>query len=315
MSHTTRFMHRLLHYWPAKVISLAVALLMVLFNDFSSLEVRVISVPLEIIFPEQFLPATEYPSNVRVSLRGEGEEIVGILSEDLRAYIDLSNRESGGLRNSSVIIERRGNALEVDPLEISVDPSQISLRMENRELRDINIEPIVSGAPPPGYQLLQVRVSPSIIEVAGPQSLIEQLELLPTESIELTDRRESFTTRVELVSPRPLLQYPGGNAVDVAIEIGETQIVNTYNGVEVELIDLLPSLSIVPPLPTVDIQLEGRYSLLQELDFSLVTLIADASALQEAGQYELEVQFELSEELTDINLIEILPSSISVTVE
>ena len=297
------------------MISLVIALLLVLFNDFSSLEVRVISVPLEVLLPEEFLPATEYPSNVRVSLRGEGNEIVGILSEDLLAYIDLSNHQQEGQRNSSVIIERRGNAREVDPLEISVDPSQISIRMESRELGALNIEPVVGGSPPLGYELQQVRVSPSVVEVAGPQSLINLLTSLQTQTIDLTERRESFSARVELVSPRPLLQYPSGNVVDVAVEIGETQIVNTYNSVAIEITDLRSAFTIVPPLPQVDLQLEGRYSLLQELDISLIQLTADASNISGAGEHELEVQFQLPEELTEVNLLEIVPSTITLVVE
>ena len=306
---------KLLRYWPAKVTSLGVAVLLVLFNDFSSLDLRVISVPLEIVHSEEFLPATDLPSNVRVSLRGEGEEIVGILSEDLRAHIDLSHNEQSGLRTSSIIVERRGNALNVDPLEIGVEPSQISLRMENRQIGSPDVQPVVTGALPAGYRVLQVRVSPSVVEVAGPQSVMEQLEALNTETIDIAGRRESFVARVGLVSPRPFLQYLSGGTVEVTVEIGETQITNTYTGVDVEVVNVAPNLSVVPPLPKVDLVLEGRYSLLQGLDTDLVVFTADASEITAPGEYQMPVQYEVPEELADITLFDVSPDNVNVIIE
>jgi hypothetical protein len=100
-------LRRLVHNWPAKILSLAAAVLLVVFNNVSRLEERFFSVPLELKLPAEYVPAAEYPQQVRIVLRGESEEIFRIEEQDIRAYVDLSEHDSSGEYQEPVEIERR----------------------------------------------------------------------------------------------------------------------------------------------------------------------------------------------------------------
>ena len=84
-----RFFERILDNWPAKIISLAVALVLFLFYRIVNLEERFFNVPLSIEVPENFTASGNYPRSVRITLRGGQEEIFHILEEDIRASADL----------------------------------------------------------------------------------------------------------------------------------------------------------------------------------------------------------------------------------
>jgi hypothetical protein len=61
---------KLLENWPAKVISLVVAIFIMFLYNLTRLDQRLITVPLNISEGRSYVPATEYPKTVRVTIRG-----------------------------------------------------------------------------------------------------------------------------------------------------------------------------------------------------------------------------------------------------
>ena len=68
----------LLADWPAKILSLAAAVLLFFFQSVNRLEERPLSVPLTIIANDDFVPASAYPRTVRLVPRGESNAIYAI---------------------------------------------------------------------------------------------------------------------------------------------------------------------------------------------------------------------------------------------
>ncbi|MFW5812282.1 MAG: hypothetical protein ACOCWS_04785, partial [Alkalispirochaetaceae bacterium] len=87
---------RLLRNWPAKVLSFVAALMLLVFHNITTLEERFISVPLELRLDESLVPASDYPRQVRVRLRGDSEEVFRVVEESITAYADLTEHESEG---------------------------------------------------------------------------------------------------------------------------------------------------------------------------------------------------------------------------
>ncbi len=280
---------RLLHNWPAKVLSLTAAILLLVFHDISRLEERFFSVPLELELPRGYVPASNHPNNVRISLRGESDEIFRILEEDIRAYVDLTDHDAAGEFRVPVEVERRGTARAVEPLEISVEPLEVAITLEEGLQKGVEVAPSMSGFPPTGYELTQYQVSPSTVEIEGPSSHVEDIEEVSTEEIDLTGRREDFSVRVRLQRPDPLVSFLGGDVVEFRGIIEEAVVLHTFETVEIILLGLAPDLELQGALPSGVVRVQGRQLELEDIEPEDVQLIADASSITEPGTYEISV--------------------------
>jgi YbbR domain-containing protein len=306
-----RLIGRLLHNWPAKALSLAAAILLLVFHDISRLEERFFSVPLELELPQGYVPASSFPDNVRVSLRGESEEIFRILEEDIRAYVDLTEHDNAGVFKEPVRVERQGTARGIEPLEIGVEPLEVEITLEETLRKGVDVQPSLSGFPPPGYELTQYQISPSTVEIEGPSSRVEDIEEVATEDIELTGRREDFSVRVRLQRPDPLVDFLGGDVVEFRGIIEEAVVLHTFDPVETVVLGLDPQLQIDGQLPSGIVRVQGRQLDLEETEPEQVQLIVDASGIDEPGIYELPVRPDVPQGLI---VLRYEPTDVQVTV-
>lgn len=284
---------RLLTNWPAKVVALAAAVLLVVFNDVARLEERFFSVPLELELDEDYVPGSPYPGNVRVRLRGNSDAVFRVLEEDIRAFVDLTEHDTGGVYKEPIQIEKRGTALEVDPLEIRVEPLEVTVALERKILKSLEVRPSLVGFPPAGYQLSQYRLTPSTVEVEGPRSRVEDLTHIVTEDIELAGRREDFSVRVRLVRPDPLVAIPGGDVVEFRGVVEETVILHTFEDVEIVFLDLPEDSRILSEVGTGSIRVQGKQLDVESVAPEDVRLVADGSIVTGPGTFVLRVRPEI----------------------
>ena len=288
-----RILKRILNNWPAKIIALAVAIFVVIYNDARRLEERFFSVPLDIVVSDTLILASEVTDGVRIGLRGEPDSIFSVRENDIRAYVDFSSHRSEGNFRGPIRIERRGIAASMEPLEVTVEPFEVTVDLERREQRSVTITPITSGFPPPGYRHLSSRATPERVLIEGPRSLVEGVDEIRTEDIDLTGRQEDFAVSVRLVRPDPLVNFPGGDVVDVQGMIEETVIRRRFEDIEIILLGLDPSLDPAVTLPGGNILGQGRQNEIDAVRSDQARLVVNASEVTAPGSYELPVRPEL----------------------
>jgi hypothetical protein len=226
--------------WPVKVLSLAAALIISVSYRMSTLETRFFSVPLQVQSSETLIPAVSFASAVRISIRGEADGIQPILEEDIEAFIDLTRYATEGNYRVPVQIRKRGSALGVEPLEISVLPVEIPLILEQRVTRNISVFPVFSGAVAFGYELTNQSIIPGSVVAEGPRSIIMDPHLyLNTETINLDRRFDDFSIMVNVINDNQLITIQGNRMLEfrgaisriVREEIVEEHI-QTFNNAE-----------------------------------------------------------------------------------
>jgi hypothetical protein len=78
--------------------------------------------------------------------------------------------------------------------------------VSGREIeREITVEPSVAGQPAPTYEVKEVLATPARVRVTGPASSVNLLEKVPTRTISVEGRRESFDaprTAIHLADPK-----------------------------------------------------------------------------------------------------------------
>jgi len=209
-----KILAKIMEKWPVKVLSLAAALIISVSYRMNTLETRFFTVPLQIESSETLIPASQFPGAVRVSLRGEGDGIQPILDEDIEAYIDLSRYTAEGNYRVPVQLRKKGSAIGIEPLEISVQPIEILMLLEQRVTKNIPVFPVFSGIVAEGYELTYQSLIPGSVAAEGPRSVMESHIEFNTETINLDRRYDDFSIMVNIINDNPLIFLHGNRMLE-----------------------------------------------------------------------------------------------------
>lgn len=311
MWNKKKILHLLLDDWVAKVLCLVLAIVLYVFYQFSNLRDRPISVPVTLISSENLVPASQYPRTVRLLLRGESDEIYAIHESDLEAIIDLGVHTVPGTWRVPVKILKRGSALMAEPLTISVEPSEISIILETKFTRQLEIIPEFRGLVESGFEMVGYEVVPGTIDAVGPTSVVEGIQQAFTEAIDLTGRDENFAVRVRVLKADSVIHYATSEFVEVKVVISRELVFRTVTAIPVEVRNLLSGLSLKSELPSVSLRVSGSRKKLEDLNPGSLVAHIDFSAITKPGEYALPVQLVLPEGL-ELDTVE--PARLTITV-
>ncbi|MCL2277288.1 MAG: hypothetical protein FWC21_05260 [Treponema sp.] len=200
--------------WPVKVLSLAAAILISVFYRMNTLETRFFTVPLIVESSEFLVPSSVFETSIRVSLRGEADGIQPILEQDIEAYIDLGRYSSEGSYRAPVQIRKKGSALGVEPLEISVQPIEIPVVLEQKISRNVPVFPVLTGTVAEGFELTYQTIIPGSVAAEGPRSALDSHTGFSTETISLDRRYEDFSIMVNIININPLITIQGNRMLE-----------------------------------------------------------------------------------------------------
>jgi YbbR domain-containing protein len=230
-SRTAKLLRRIfLEDWSLKLLSLAIALVLWLVVTGQNEPVTAhVNVQLNFIRPQLFEISNDPPRTVDVMLTGSRNKLDDLTALDLVATVDLSDQHPG-----ERVLRLADKAAISLPQGVKVDgfqPSAIAIRIEPIVERQIAIEPKLEGKPANGYQVYAVRPNKATVTVRGPESRVNALQKLQTESIWLSGHNATFTasdlgidvpdTKVDLLDP----------VINVQVEIAELAVERTYSGV------------------------------------------------------------------------------------
>jgi hypothetical protein len=324
---------RAVENWPAKVLSIALAIILFIFHRMSVLEDRFFSVPLNIELNGSLVPAGSYPHMIRISLRGDASGILPILEDDIEAYVDMTKYTEPGTYRAPVQVRKQGTALGVDSLEINVDPIEINLELDQKISKNVPLNPIYQGYLEQGYELVNYTLNPSQVVVDGPQGLMSNISGLSTEAIELGGRSEDFTVSVRVLNRDPLLVIRGDGVTEFRGFIISSVIERSIDTIPIVLQGLSADLIVVSQdnfatgsaLEGVDgtpdddtlviaqgsVRLGGGQNKLENFVPPARFLKVDASGITEPGTYTLPV---IADESPDFTLIRTDPPDVTVEV-
>ena len=200
--------------WPVKVLSLAAAVIIFVFYRMNNLETRFFTIPVIIESNETLIPAASFSSTVKISLRGEGDSIHPIIEDDIEAYIDLERYTTEGSYRVPVQIRKKGSALGVEPLEISVLPVEIPLILERKVTRIVPVFPVFQGIVANGFEMKSQLLIPGSVVAEGPRSVLDNNVHFYTEVINLDRRYDNFSIMVNIINENPLINILGNRLLE-----------------------------------------------------------------------------------------------------
>ncbi len=280
---------KLLENWPAKIICLTLALLLFMFYRMSTLEQRVFSVPVRIQTNGEMVPAASYPRTVTVRLRGETDVLYPIEEKDISVYFDLTNLEREGEFRIPLQVRISGPVGDSSVLEATVEPAEVTMRVENRSVKKVPVVPSFTGYPEAGYEFDGYLINPVSVEVSGPRTLVDSIEEMLTEPIDLSGRNAGFEGSALLVNRSPLLQVSSGGTVEYRVRITHTIITRTFTDVPVVLEGLDSRFEVVEDIEAGSLTVRGRQIDLAEITVPERALRVNARNITYTGVYSLPV--------------------------
>ena len=222
--------------WSLKLLSLAIAIVLWLVVTGQNEPVTAhVNVQLNFIRPQLLEISNDPPRTVDVMLTGSRNKLDDLTALDLVATVDLSEQRAG-----ERVLRLADKAQISLPQGVKVDgfqPSAIPIRLEPILERQITIEPKLEGKPADGYEVYAVRPSKGSVTVRGPESRVNALQRVLTESIWLSGHKETFTASsvgIDVADAKVDLLDP---VVNVEIEIGEHRVEKSFSGVAVSAAD------------------------------------------------------------------------------
>lgn len=186
--------------WHLKLLSLAVAFALFAVSRQPDHEVLLANVPLEFIHLAPGLEISgEPPAAVNVRLRGPRDLVQGLTANQLAVQADLINKTAG----ERVIQLKAADVQKPEKVEVRrLDPPTVELKLELTKRKTVPVEPQFIGSVGHGYEYFVTGLEPSVVEIEGPESKVEQVDKVLTESVRITGRHESFQLQVDLETSR-----------------------------------------------------------------------------------------------------------------
>ncbi len=284
------FFERLLYNWPAKILSLVAAIIIFLFYRMSTLDERFFSAPVKVLLPEGYAIAEEYQKSVKITIRGEENKIYPILESDIQPYVDLRDHRSEGIFMVPVRIKKTGTALDVQSMEVRVDPAELKFVLARVVDKSVKVKPIIRGTVAHGYEMAQYTVTPDSVVITGPRNHVEKIDEVSTSVIDLTGKKSDFNTTVRVVVRDPFVHVKGSPVVNFFAVISEAVILKNFKNLDIISVDLDSNLRLASSLPRGEIKIQGSQLLVENLTPDDLRLVVDCSGVKHPGKFLLPVK-------------------------
>ncbi len=160
-------------------------------------------------------------NRVQLQVRGPSGRLKPEDLSDAAVILDLGNINRPGdwtytIQASNVSLP---NAVEF----LRAVPAQIRLRFERRVSRLVPVRLHISNPPPDGYRVESQEVVPEQLPIVGPQSNVEQVSFVDTDSIDLSNVVGKAEFRVNTFVSDPQVRFDTDPRVTVKIHVAKIQ--------------------------------------------------------------------------------------------
>ncbi len=188
------------------------------------------AVQLNILHPADLAISNDPPRTIVLVMKGSRQNLNLVTLLDLVATVDVSEQRPGErvLRLSSDTVQM------VLPAGVKIEsfqPNSISLVLETRIERQLEVEVKLEGKPAEGYEVYRTEPTRKTITVRGPASHVNALHKAPTEIISLDGRKASFTVSNVPINILDQKIEVVDSSVDVLVEIVERQVEKSFTPV------------------------------------------------------------------------------------
>lgn len=215
-----------------KLLALALAILLFVVSRQPVSDVKLFSVPLEYRGLSSGVEISgDVEQTVSLRVRGPRDLVRSLTPSQLTVVADLTNKEPGErvVQLHTYDVSLPDNGIRV----IQIEPASIRLMLEPKLRKRVSVEAQFMGQLAEGVEIYNVNANPPDVEIEGPESQLNKIEHLLTESVNLSGRNEDFQASVDVETPHRSLRVLTPSPIRLSIQIGEKRSVRRIAGVPV----------------------------------------------------------------------------------
>lgn len=250
-----------------KLLAFLLAIILFVVSKQPISDVRLTGIPIEFRGPGSTMDVSvESQQLISVRLRGPRDIVRSLTPNQLAVVANLNSRDPG----ERTIQFRPDDVLRPDNIQVlQIEPASIRIRIDQMVGRIVPIKPGWVDQPPAGYEVYNWSISPSEVEIEGPQQQIREVLSLSTEAIRLRDRTSDFISKVDVQPLQQTIRVKTPGPITVKVEMGETRIRRTLHGVKVEWDDLPQRYLLLTKV--VSVVIYGPASIVRQIESDLIT--------------------------------------------
>jgi YbbR domain-containing protein len=200
-----------------KLTSVLLALLLWVAINGEPQSAIVLKVPLEYRnYPKGIEVLGDTLNTVDVRLSASSSLIKRLDPTDIAAVIDLSDW-SLGERTYSITSENIRIPHGVSLTKVT--PNKVRLKFEPTRRKTVEIRPRITGKVAEGYDIESVLSHPSETQIEGPEGHLTGVDIVSTDSVDVSGRSESYETRAHLYIEDQLVRFPKEQETTVEVII------------------------------------------------------------------------------------------------
>ena len=203
---------------PLKLFALALAFLLWSQTSGQKEVQTTVAVPIEFTnMPRDLEITNAYQKSVNVLITKQGSARLD--EKNLSLVVDLRNAQPG-----IAVLPLTEDNLKNLPSGISAgdfEVRRLRLQFERTRRKLVKVSPSIHGQPAEGFKTGEIQVYPGEVLISGPQSKIEKITSAGTESIDISDKNQTFTQTVHLDLADTSTRIEETDSVDVVVYIEE----------------------------------------------------------------------------------------------
>lgn len=237
-----------------KILSFFFAVSLWLFVNLKATAESTLHIPVHWENLPSFLAITnEVNDSVRVRVAGPRRILSNLEPSKLPVTLDLSDGKVG---LSNYQINEKMIHLPPGLTATVLPPDTIQFKFEFTVTKGVEVRPRFSGKPAEGHVLEGAEVVPKRVEIVGAQSELKGIAQVDTEPIDVTERRESFETKVKIaLDRRHAWLSTGQGEVEVRVAITEEKVQKLLKQISLKVKNSRGPVRLEPP--RIDVILEG----------------------------------------------------------
>lgn len=199
--------------------------------------------------------------------------------------------------------------------EIQFYPSEVKASVsivKASNVKTIGIKPKIEGTPKSGYFVSSITVTPSVVDVTGDKSLMNNLTYIETTVVNISDAENDIEKDISLYVPSGIVLQPGSpNKVHLKIVISSNTITQDFKAKITAL--NLNNLSASYDPPEITVKLSGAPAVISTLGNDNVLLNLDFSGRNSPGSYQFDLSAGTFSVPSNVKIEDYSPKSLTAT--
>ncbi len=165
------------------------------------------------------LEVVESPRTIGITLEGQERLLDKLKKEDINIIIDLSKIKEG----KTFFPLSADNITLPKTLTLNkISPQRVRLMVEEKIKKDVTVRPVIVGSPARGFIIEGIVVTPRVIGIEGPKSVIERIYTAKTEPIDISGITNSLQYNAHLDIMKENVRI-NTHVVSVNISVGKSK--------------------------------------------------------------------------------------------